>query len=832
MPVDFGAGSPDTRSFSMQQITYVFPRSCLAIVALTLFTFGTALAQSPTPGAPSPTPAASATPAASPAPLSLAELTGKIVAAEEERGAIDGQLKSETFLPGLKQEAAKLSLDIEKRLAESGKILSSKPSLAKVREQERLWQERSEALGALKSNLTKRLETYQKQADALDEIQNADWAKLLKEGELLKEEWISRTKALVNAATGNRTTVQKRRADLTPLLSTVQKQERQINEMNAAIKQALPQAGGRLFVRESDPVWRIPIWSESKRLGAGLHLMQDWSTAWKRQWSALAAYAQAQSATFLIHAALFGALLSGLFWARRRVNAWPDDEPSLKQAAVVFEVPISMAIAFSLMAFHWIYPDAPGLLIAIAGAAALIPAILILRRLLDRHLFPVLNLLVVFYFIDQLRTVAAALPLVARLLFLAEMAGGLGFLAWLLVSGRLASLRQQDSRLAYVTLGSVRLALGVLFAALLANGMGCVELGNLVGDAALQSAYLAVVLYAATRIVDGFIIGALSTEPLSQLGMVRRHRTVIWRRTHRIFKALALLAWASETLNLLSLRSQGWEKGMELLWKEGSRDLTILGQLAAFGAVVWASFLLSRFIRFILEEDFYPRVHLERGLSYAVSTMLHYAVLLLGFYIAAAMAQIDMTKFNILIGAFGVGMGFGLQNIINNFVSGVILLFERPVKVGDVVQMDSATTGVVDRIGIRASIIRTGGGSEIIVPNGKLISDQVINWTLSNRQRGIDLPVSVAYDTEPCRVIELLKEVAAAHPLVSKRPAPNAVLAELGNDALQFKLTAWTDNIEQWGQIRSDLAIAIHAAFLKEGIRRPAPAPAAPATQP
>jgi len=144
------------------------------------------------------------------------------------------------------------------------------------------------------------------------------------------------------------------------------------------------------------------------------------------------------------------------------------------------------------------------------------------------------------------------------------------------------------------------------------------------------------------------------------------------------------------------------------------------------------------------------------------------------------------------------------------------------------VQMNEAS-GVVDRIGIRASIIRTSSGSEIIVPNGKLISDQVINWTLSNRQRGIEIPVSVVSSVDPCRVIEILARVAKAHPLVVPKPAPSAQLTDLGTDALQYKLTAWTDRIEQWSQIRSDLAIAINAEFVKEGIHRAVPvAPAAP----
>src|SRR5207249_386622 len=189
------------------------------------------------------------------------------------------------------------------------------------------------------------------------------------------------------------------------------------------------------------------------------------------------------------------------------------------------------------------------------------------------------------------------------------------------------------------------------------------------------------------------------------------------------------------------------------------------GELLAFAVTVWAAFLLSRFVRFLLDEDVYPRVHLQRGLAYAISNTLHYLILLVGFLLAAAALGLDMTRMTILAGAFSIGVGFGLQNIFNNFVSGLILLFERPVNVGDLVQIDDAS-GIVEHIGIRASVIRRNDGSEIIVPNGKLISEQLVNWTLSSRQRSIELPIAVAQDSDPSRVIRSLERTAAAHPLV------------------------------------------------------------------
>jgi small-conductance mechanosensitive channel len=222
-------------------------------------------------------------------------------------------------------------------------------------------------------------------------------------------------------------------------------------------------------------------------------------------------------------------------------------------------------------------------------------------------------------------------------------------------------------------------------------------------------------------------------------------------------------------------------------------------------------------LRFVLEEDVYSHLRLASGIPYAISTMLHYAILLLGFFVALSALGIDLTKLTILIGAFTVGIGFGLQNIINNFVSGLILLFERPIKIGDVIEV-GGNMGEVRRIGIRASVIRTLDGSEIIVPNGSFISGQVTNWTFSDRQRAVEVSVNVAGDTDPQRVTELLKRTAAAQPGVVKEPSPQVYVTNFSAGAVAYQLRAWTDRQEDWAQLRSDLSLAVKDALVREKI--------------
>ena len=181
----------------------------------------------------------------------------------------------------------------------------------------------------------------------------------------------------------------------------------------------------------------------------------------------------------------------------------------------------------------------------------------------------------------------------------------------------------------------------------------------------------------------------------------------------------------------------------------------------------------------------------------------------------------DFSRVGVLTGAFGVGIGFGLQSIVNNFVSGLILLFERPVHVGDSIQVGNLQ-GRVRRIGIRASVLRTRQGAEIIVPNAKLITEQVTNWTLSDQLRRLDLPVGINYGATPKNVIELLESVARAHPRVLPQPAPRALFMSYGDSAINFELRAWTDYTDSV-QVHSDLSVAVYDAIYAAGMSFPFP---------
>jgi potassium efflux system protein len=202
--------------------------------------------------------------------------------------------------------------------------------------------------------------------------------------------------------------------------------------------------------------------------------------------------------------------------------------------------------------------------------------------------------------------------------------------------------------------------------------------------------------------------------------------------------------------------------------------------------------------------------------------VIQYVMLLAGVTLALAALGVDLTKLTILAGAFGVGAGLGLQNLVNNFASGLILLFERPIHLGDVVQI-AGVGGEVRHIGARATVVRTADGAEVFVPNAQLVAQTLTNWTYSDMRRRIVLPVRVAYGATPQRVTELLVAVAAQHPQAVAQPAPAAVFLGFGENSLDFELRVWTDRFGDAETIQSQLAGSVYAALTEARIALPVP---------
>ncbi len=233
--------------------------------------------------------------------------------------------------------------------------------------------------------------------------------------------------------------------------------------------------------------------------------------------------------------------------------------------------------------------------------------------------------------------------------------------------------------------------------------------------------------------------------------------------------------------------------------------------------------LISQLLKRWLVNSALARRQFELGVRQAVGTIFQYLFVFIGLLVILSTAGIDLTTLNVLAGAIGIGVGFGLQTIANNFISGLIILFERPIKVGDRIQVGEITGDVV-RIGARATTIKTNDNIDIIVPNAEFISSQVINWSHSDREVRLHVPVGVSYTSDIDEVRNVLLEVAASHHGVLKVPSPDVMFKEFGESSLNFDLRVWTaDYITKTKVLQSDLNFAILKKFRECGIEIPFP---------
>ncbi len=248
----------------------------------------------------------------------------------------------------------------------------------------------------------------------------------------------------------------------------------------------------------------------------------------------------------------------------------------------------------------------------------------------------------------------------------------------------------------------------------------------------------------------------------------------------------------------------------------GSQKIT-LGLVILAAVIFYGSFLLSSAIDRLFSQKVFMQHGVDRGVQQSLSRLVHYAVVFAGFMIAISVLGFNFTKITIIFGALSVGIGFGLQNIVNNFVCGLIMLFERPIRVGDVIEF-GGIYAEVKIIGLRATWVRTFDNEEIVVPNSDLITNQVTNCTLTDRQIRRKVSVGVAYGSDVPLVMDTLMDIARTSPDVLDRPEPLVLFKEFGDSTLNFQLLVWIGRFEDNLRIQSDLCQEIDRRFREEDI--------------
>ncbi|MEZ4383373.1 MAG: mechanosensitive ion channel [Nannocystaceae bacterium] len=247
-----------------------------------------------------------------------------------------------------------------------------------------------------------------------------------------------------------------------------------------------------------------------------------------------------------------------------------------------------------------------------------------------------------------------------------------------------------------------------------------------------------------------------------------------------------------------------------------------LGSLVGAGLTIYLGFVVSWALRTLLDIHVFERRRVEAGVRASIAAILHYSLIVLGVFTGLGVLGVSLESFALIFGALGVGIGFGLQNIVNNFVSGLILLFERPVRVGDTVVI-AGEWGVIRKIGLRSTVVLSYDNSELIVPNSDLVSEKVTNWTLSDKSARVIVPVGVAYGSDVPLVLKILEGVGRGHPRALSAPPAMVLFMGFGDSSLDFELRLWIADADLRLIVRSELLAAIDAAFAENDIEIPFP---------
>ena len=255
----------------------------------------------------------------------------------------------------------------------------------------------------------------------------------------------------------------------------------------------------------------------------------------------------------------------------------------------------------------------------------------------------------------------------------------------------------------------------------------------------------------------------------------------------------------------------------------GTFKLSIIS-LVLLVVVICIAAVLSRYTRRLLQKRIFPRFHIETGLQFTLLRLVHYLIIAFGVLYAMKIGfSIDLTSIAVIVGFLSVGIGFGLQYVASDIASGFILLFERPVRIGDWVALDDEVEGRVANISLRSTVVVTNENLAVIMPNSKLVQNKFVNYSYGSQQVRLNIPIGVDYSSDLAKVSEALLEAARSVEEVLNEPAPRVHFASFGDSSLNLQIRVWINEPRDQAVIRSHVNFAIERAFHKHNIDIPAP---------
>ncbi len=369
---------------------------------------------------------------------------------------------------------------------------------------------------------------------------------------------------------------------------------------------------------------------------------------------------------------------------------------------------------------------------------------------------------------------------------------------------------------------ALKIFIGLQMLALVCDISGRFSLAKIIAITATYNLWFLISLYFVVEILTQGLLLQFQAERSTEESTVSWiDHNLLQVKFRKILNVLATLLWLFFLFQNLNIDDTATDYVTDILGeshKVGGSSFTF-GGFVIFIAVIWLSSVLSKIVSYFYDISVQRAADIDalKKKNRTSTLLIRIGVFTIGFFLAVFASNFPLDKITIIISAFGIGIGFGLQNIVNNLVSGLILAFEKPIQIGDIIEVDNRS-GTIKEIGIRSSKLATSDGAEVIIPNGDLISHHVVNWTLSNDNRRIEIMISVAYGSDITKVKGILKDLLSAREDIMPEPEPLVFLHNLNESSVDFRVLFWADDITHWLELKSHVLSDIYTVFYKEGI--------------
>jgi len=767
-------------------------------------------------GTPSPAAQASAIP--TPTPIQAVPLPQIAEQAEELERQIRKTSKNLMSVPDRQVEDLETEAqadEISQRVRQVEDLLAGIPNRMQLQQEERYWRALEEEYAGKRKLLTAHAAAIEEMMQWLDKEQ-ARWeatAKQVHEAAGL-EVVAGRVEQELEAIQKLRSEAQDRLNLILTLQNHISEHDRELSAVLRKLDEAHERLRASVFERDSPPLWQsrqqeVPEQSLSTviRLSAS------------RGFTGTSAFLTAQKLLLLGMVAIYVCALLIALRLRNYAASENKSGVTIGQVQILLR-PFSVAMLLALLPIVGMLASAPTGVSFVICLLCVAPVLRLLPGLVPAAARKAVYALCIFFVAVCMHQVlqfgsAFGREAFAFVIFLALIA-----FIWLGRPSRVKIQLISAWRLKFLFAANT-IGVCLLAGSVIANVFGFGALAQVLGVGTLFSAFAFALFYTMVRVLHLGVTIAVSSAWFQALPDVRAG--VIERWTWRLLVVFACFLWLDLDLYLFNVRSDVVGALQSMLQHPigfGKSEVTLGGTLNLF-LFLFFGYAIANIASFILGKILLPKLTLRGGMAYAISRFTYYVLMGALFFAGLANAGLELNKFTVITGALGLGVGFGLQNIVNNFASGLIILFERPIRIGDTVEI-GGVSGIVRRIGSRSSTVLTFQGAEVILPNSNLLSNQVTNWTLSSTRRLVEIPVRIAYGTDPALALKLLMEIATSNPHVLAHPRPETLFLGFGDSALNVELRFWAAQ-SVWFELKSQISMAILESFRNAGIEIPYP---------